>query len=318
MELSLKNFIIKEFKEHNIPSGYHTFNYVNNNSIIIMTLKADNSDHSYTKRITTDIIKNKLIEWLLVDRVNVELSDSLLTVKVNLQDYNEYRIKLRDEYPNIHKHIQGTLDHKKLYQQVKMHRIKEVDQHLYNLIASKDDNYYNDLYLDHWNTGHDSIDLSNDEIIKGYPQYLSYDNIVYILSNKELFNFVINNFDFNNPQGNYTLLSKLIENKNIENIDTLIKVFTVFEDQGILVSVIKHGITMNAEWRDLFNLLFNWELTKRQDYIDILFNQIIESNCIYTLTILLKNGVHIKQNYLFLAKELKRDKIHCLLCNHLD
>lgn len=313
----VREFLIKEFKNNNIPSGYHNLTTVNKDNILTIILKADNDDYSYIKRITLESILINLKEYLLIDKLDINITDNILTININLNIFNEYKIKIRDNYPNVYTIIKGDVEYQSLLNELKMHQLNSIDQDIYNLIVLKDENYYNDLYMNHWNKGLEDIDLSNRNIIKAFSQYLNYDIIHNIVNDKELINFAINNFTFDNGYNNYKLLKKLIINTDIDNIETLIKMFKCFDDKGILCEVIDNGIITDYKWQNLFNILVIWEYTDKIKCLDILLYKIISNNYIYALTILLKYGVNINDNHLLISKELKHDKIYCILCKYI-
>lgn len=332
MEQYIKAFIIKEFTHHQITPGYHTLNCINNQGIIVTTLKCDNEVYSYIKRVHQDDIKTRLKLYLLIDNIIVKISSAILTIEVFIHDFDIYKLKIREEFPLVFAIIRifGPQDPlgpsvpsvpsvtQRLYQQLKMHKVSTMDSDRYTKIVSQDENYYNDLYLDYWNTGTEDIDLSNDAIVKAFPQFLSYFNIYHLVNTTELLDFAAENFDFTEGSSNYNLLEKLITEHQVSTIDKVLKYLKIFVDKGILTVLVGSTPTTEKKWQSLFKILLNWDLVQPRDYIDELFEKIIERNYIYALTLLLKKGYTVKDKYILSAKELKRDKIHCVLCGALQ
>lgn len=317
MEIHIKNFIIKEFKDYQIVPGYHTFNVINNQGLIVVTLKAEKEEYSYLSKVKEQDIKKRLSYYLLIDNIIVKINPPILTIETLTKDFDEYKFKLKEELPELFSGINLEIDYKKLYYQLKTHRLTKVSEEEYSKICKQDDNYYNDLYMDYWNLGTEDIDLSNGEIIKAYYTKLNYDCIIVLVRRDDLFGFIIKHFEFNDPDGNYSILKNLTEDKQLDKINILIDIMNCLNDQGLLVSLVSLGNSLDKKYQLLINKVMDWELISINKYLSNLINICIQNNNIYILTLLIKKGFVIKAEYLLLAKELKRDRIYSMIAENL-
>jgi len=317
METYLKNFIIKEFKDHQIVPGHHTFNVTIHQGILVVTLKVENEEYSYLAKIKEKELEYRLSDYLLIDTIRVKINPPILIIEISIKDFNEHKFKIKEELPELFAGVKFEVDYQRLHNQLKIHRLTRISSIEYWKICQQDSNYYNDLYMDYWNSGIEEIDLSNDEIIRAYNYYLNYDCVKVVIKRDDLFEFILKHFEFNDPEGNYLLLKSLIEDKQLDKVLILIDILTCLKDQGLLVLLAEFGNMLDKKYQSLVNKIMDWELIDVKGYLSSLITKCIQNNNIYMLTLLIKKGYSISVEYLLLAKELKRDRLYSMIAENL-
>jgi len=300
-----KSYIIKEFKDSGIPSGYHDLNVTSDG---IITLKALHDQYNYIKGLDlTKFISD--IELLLNQVVKILKYD---TGKIEFK-VSPAETLIKSEFKWVHMDQIKELNQVKLYHQLNNHLLHDVTdiQVIFDLLCSKDKEFYNNIFLQNWNIQQKEnnliLDYSSDLIISMLiPQVkVKYENLL-LTEDINLINLLLNNLTLSNPSLNYLLLH-VIKLKNMDLIKRVLGLGIELNDQGNLLTEV-----ISKYWsEELFLLLIQDTRIKVND--DVMYKS-IDNNNIYVILYLLKHRkIMVNQDHLIYAKNKNKIKVYNIL-----
>lgn len=298
MEEIIKGVFVEQFSLYEIPPGYHDFRYEENSPFINVTLESLDDKHNY------------------VSKVSIEEKDKLFKV-------------MRDKYiPVLSIETKGrkiyivirSINYTKLISQLNVYLIDtpaKLNQQLFDKLCRSDKEYYNQLYITHWNSGNVNVgelSFESEEVIKVLLDKvnISYDNVIDCIDNPAPFvDVLISNFIFDNDNKNYDVLTSAVRTSNFCLVNKLLSKIESMKDRGIITELIRN---YSSDGNQIFECLMKYKYVNINIYSGSVLMDCIEHNNIYIVTHIVKNSlIRITLDHISFARRLKRDRILAVL-----
>lgn len=301
----LKKYLSQIFILHQIPSGNHDISVVESNGVHIK-ITCLSLSYSYPQIVMS--CQDKFIsdlQNLLFDQIDILTNtESILSFKIN--STSDYLWAY-----NLSNGSNGST-YKELYQQLKNHRLKNLDiskyQELFDKLCNYDYNYYNDIYLENWSDSIIVDNYDNSEIIKlllGVIE-VKYENLFGLVGrgSYDLLELLIDRVTLNKPIKNYELLLLCLRCQKL--VKLLLNNFLEFSDHGILIEFIR-GMFPD----EIFDILIASSWIKVDSYV---LSTAIEYNNIQVILKIIKFGkLKITEDFLLVCRKFNRNSIYTLL-----
>lgn len=301
---TLKKYLSQNFIQYKIPSGYHDISIIESDGVHI-NINCLNLSHSYPKIVMShqDKFINDL-QNLLFNRIDILTNtESILNLKIfNTSDYLwAYNLTSSENC-------------EELYQQLKNHRLKNVDinryQELFDKLCNYDYNYYNDIYLENWSDSIIVDNYDNSEIIKLLLNVIEvkYENLFGLIGrgSYDLLELLIIRVVLNKQIKNYELLLQCLGCQKL--VKLLLNNFLSFSDHGILIEFIR------GKYPDeIFDILITNSWIKIDSYV--LYTAIEYNNIQVILKIIKFGKLKITEDFLLVCRKFNRDSIYTIFYN---
>jgi hypothetical protein len=269
----IKEYLLETFKKNSVPLGHHKidFNYINLN--LHVKLSHITKEHSYISKIN-------LLELQKYVFTNVKTYEVIKTVEciefeVLMNTFDKYSYLIISEFKWIQR--DGIFNSHRLYYQLSTHKLQNFNtsqesiEDLFEKLIKLDENYYSELYTEHWRSGNSDTPESydNDEIIKLFVRMnhvkLNYEMLIKSLNNPSTFLILMDHMELSNIDENYDLLKEVVRYKNPLIIEKTLNCIKDFRDWGILLEAIRIN---NTQILDL--LLKDKRVNKKDIIMDVI------------------------------------------------